>query len=60
MPIQDGAFEVFCDELDALVDKWRSKPLDDQITIGNVVSAMEAVKWKLHMEAFGQNDEDEE
>lgn len=53
---EDGAFESFCDELDALVDKWRSKPMDDQITVGNVVSAMEAVKWKLHQEAFAVDE----
>ena len=48
---EDGAFETFCDELEALVDRWREKPMDDKLTRAQVVGAMEFVQHKILSEA---------
>lgn len=45
-------FEIFCDELDALIDKWRDKPLDDRPSYAEYIAALEFRKYKLLHEAY--------
>ncbi|MEQ8770066.1 MAG: hypothetical protein RIB60_06110 [Phycisphaerales bacterium] len=47
----DGPFEKFCDEIEEVVDRWRDKPDDDQLTRAQVVGAFEFVKLKVMQEA---------
>lgn len=47
----DGPFERFCNELDALVDAWCKKPEDDRLTVGQIIGAIEFLKFNLMQEA---------
>lgn len=42
-----GPFSRFCDELDALMANWRDKPVDDQLSIAEIVGALEFLKLRL-------------
>lgn len=47
----DGPFEAFCNELDALIDKWTDKPDDDRLTYAQIVGALEYRQFRLMQEA---------
>lgn len=45
--MDNGPFARFCDELDALMVSWRDKPVDDQLSIAEIVGALEFMKLRL-------------
>lgn len=44
-------FEEFCDRLEALIDEYRAKPMDDRLSYAEYVAALEFTKHKLLNEA---------
>ena len=55
----DGPLGVFCEELDELISRWRSKPEDDRLSHAEVVGSLEFLKLKLMREAFEEGAGDE-
>ena len=49
----NGPFEQFCDELDELIDRWRDKPEDDQLSRAEVIGALQFKSLQLALEAKG-------
>jgi hypothetical protein len=47
----DGPFAQFADELDELILRWQSKPLDDCLSVGEVVGALQFKAYNLMRQA---------
>lgn len=55
-----GPFETFCDELDALIDRWADKPEDDRLSRAEILGALEHKKFRINMEtAIHEIDDDD-
>lgn len=42
-----GPLYVFCEELGALIERWRSKPEDDLLSLAEMIGALEVAKHDL-------------
>jgi uncharacterized protein (DUF2126 family) len=51
----DGPFETFCNELDALIQRWRDKPEDDKLSSGQVVGALQFAAHNIMQDAREQS-----
>lgn len=46
----DGPAENFVKELEQLIQTWREKPIDDQLSYAEIIAALEITKNKLILE----------
>jgi len=58
--MSNPAFDTFCDELDALIDKWRDKPEDDRLSYAEIAGALTFIQYTLATEAMNNGVEKED
>lgn len=49
-----GPYELFCDDLDEVIERWSKKPQDDRLMYSQMIGAVEILKHKLVEELIYQ------
>jgi hypothetical protein len=56
----EGPYRRFCGELEDLIDRWRAKPADDCLSVGEFIGALTIQAHAIAREALDEPDNAED